>query len=306
MADSTNIGGLALEGVGLNDSELSVQTTAPTSNNGGESNARMKVLILSSSLLVDRVLLYTSLLSSLTRKVETRIWAASASNRDTSPWRQVDVPVEPVPPVSAFKEFLDNYFTRLNDFAWDYRLRPPSRLSIQQHVRDKSQRLRVRLLKPLAFIVAKLRAENYLEDKVQSLLLSSPIRSAEGFERLRENDPTLIVSSGLFQFEQPAQFEAARKLNIPTIAYIPSWDNISTKNRMVYRYDGYIVWSEQVKRELHEFYPATKGAPVYVIGAPQFDVFFNERFYQSRDVYCEQQGLDPSLPIVVYALGSPN
>lgn len=306
MADSTNIGGLALEDRGLKNSELSVPATASRSSNGDESPARIKVLVLSSSLLVDRVLLYTSLLSSLTKKVETRIWAASASNGDNSPWSHVDVPVEPFPPVSAFKEFPYNYFKRLNEFAWDYGLRPPSRLSIQQHVRDKSQRLRVRLLKPVAFVLAKLRAENYLEEKVQSLLLSSPIRSAEGFERLRNYNPALIVSSGLFQFEQPAQFEAARKLKIPTIAYIPSWDNISTKNRMVYRYDGYIVWSEQVKRELYEFYPATKDAPVYVIGAPQFDVFFNERFYQSREVYCEQQGLDPSLPIIVYALGSPN
>lgn len=270
-------------------------------------DGQAKILILSSSLLVDRVLLHTSLLPSLMSKHETRVWAASEpDDPDLSPWGHMDVQVERFPSVSAFREFPYNYFRRLNEFAWDYRLRPPSRVSIQQHVRSKQIRLRVKLLKPLAYLLAKLRLESRLEETVQSLLLSSPIRSQEGLDRLAAYKPSLIVSSGLFQFEQPALFEAARKLGIPTIAYIPSWDNISTKNRMVYRYDGYIVWSEQVKRELHEFYPATKEAPVYVVGAPQFDVFFNKDFHQSREDFCREQGLDIDLPIIVYALGSPN
>ena len=284
-------------------------TPGPLASEGdrGRDNGRNKFLILSSSLLVDRVLLHTSVLTSLNKKGETRVWATSATGSGGhSPWRHVDAQVEAFPLVNAFKEFPYNYFRRLNEFAWDYRLRPPSRVSIQKHVRNKRRRLRIRMLKPLGFLLATLGFENYFEQKVQSLLLSSPIRSSEGFARLQAYDPTLIVSSGLFQFEQPALFEAAKKLKIPTLAYVPSWDNISTKNRMVYRYDGYIVWSEQVKKELHEFYPATKNAPVYVVGAPQFDVFFNERYYQTREAFCEQQQLDPSLPIVVYALGSPN
>lgn len=268
---------------------------------------RVKILVLSSSLLVDRVLLHTSFLSTLSKLADVRIWAASAHEEsEISPWSEIDAPVEPFPTVGAFKEFPYNYFKRLNEFVWDYRLRPPSRLSIQQHVRNRQQRLRVRMLKPLAYLLASLGVENYLEEKIESLLLSSPVRSAEGLARLTDYHPDLIVSSGLFQFEQPALFEAAKRLGIRTLAYIPSWDNISTKNRMVYRYDGYVVWSEQVRRELREFYPATADDPVYVVGAPQFDVFFDERFYQSREEFCEQQGLDPSRPIIVYALGSPN
>jgi CDP-glycerol glycerophosphotransferase (TagB/SpsB family) len=75
---------------------------------------------------------------------------------------------------------------------------------------------------------------------------------------------------------------------------------------MVYKYDGYIVWSEQNKKELHEFYPASKDVPVFTIGAPQFDILFQEKFYQSREDFYQQQGLDPELPLIVYALGSPN
>jgi CDP-glycerol glycerophosphotransferase (TagB/SpsB family) len=42
------------------------------------------------------------------------------------------------------------------------------------------------------------------------------------------------------------------------------------------------------------------------VGAPQFDVFFQDRFYLSREAFCQSQGLRADLPIIVYAVGSPN
>ena len=116
----------------------------------------------------------------------------------------------------------------------------------------------------------------------------------------------MLVSTGPFEFEQPVIFSPSKRLGIPTLAYIPSWDNVTTKNRMVFRYDGYIVWNERVKDELHFYYPQTKGKPVYVVGAPQFDIFRQDRFYMTREEFCLGQGLDPKLPMVLYAIGSPN
>jgi CDP-glycerol glycerophosphotransferase (TagB/SpsB family) len=75
---------------------------------------------------------------------------------------------------------------------------------------------------------------------------------------------------------------------------------------MVFDYDGYIVWNDQAKEELHHFYPQTRERPVYVVGAPQFDIFHQERFHVSRETFCKGQSLDPNVPIVVYAIGSPN
>ena len=39
---------------------------------------------------------------------------------------------------------------------------------------------------------------------------------------------------------------------------------------------------------------------------PQFDVFYQQRFYQTKEEFCGEQNLDPTLPIIVYAVGSPN
>jgi hypothetical protein len=298
----------------IRQTQLSTKALASTIlksniNSGGHAvgpSTRQRFLILSTSLLFDRILLHTNVVDKLKQFGEVKIWASSAGGNQNGPWSGFGVEVEPFPAVGAFKEVPYNYLKRLNEFVWDFRLKPPSRLSMDRHVRSKRQQFSVRALKPFAYLLAACRSEQLIEDKLESLLLSAPVRSADGMARLLEYQPTVIVSSGLFQFEQPAIFEAARKLGIPTLAYIPSWDNVSTKGRMIYRYDGYIVWTEQIKRELHEFYPATRDAPTFIVGAPQFDVFSNEQLFETRKEFCKRQGLDANRPIILYAIGSPN
>lgn len=266
----------------------------------------MRFLLLSSSLLVDRVLLHTDLVSSLSEIGEVSIWATSAGDDQySSLWAHLNAEVQSFPAVEPFREFPYNYLRRLNEYAWDYRLQTPSRLSMSRHVREKEQKLSVRALKFPGRVLSVLGAEQRLEDQLERLMLSYP-RSREAEKRLKDLRPSVVVTTGPFQYEQPAVYAAARNLKIPTLAYIPSWDNLTTKNRMVYKYDGYIVWSEQSKSELHEFYPDTKGRPVYVIGAPQFDIFFQEKFHLPREEFLRKQALDPDLPTIVYAVGSPN
>ncbi|MEQ1761679.1 MAG: CDP-glycerol glycerophosphotransferase family protein [Pyrinomonadaceae bacterium] len=267
---------------------------------------RPKILLLTSSLLVDRIFVHTKLIETLNEIGETVIWAVSRGDKENfSVWDGNPARVEPFPAVRPFKAFPHVYLRRLNEAVWDYRFQIPSRVSAEEHIRDKAQTFSVRAMKPLARFLAMCCVERLLENRLEKLLLSYP-RSAEAEKRLIELQPSVIVVTGAFQFEQPAIFAAAKKLGIPTVAYIPSWDNITTKNRMVFKYDGYLVWSEQIKKELFEFYPAAANVPVHIIGAPQFDIFFQERFYQTREDFCGEQGLDPALPIIVYAIGSPN
>lgn len=272
----------------------------------GKNGDRPKVLLLTSSLLVDRVLTHTNLIETLNQYCDTVVWAVSrGDDQNSSVWKNSQAQVEEFPHVEPFKAFPYIYTRRLNEFVWDYRHRIPTRMSVQQHLRDRSEPPSVRALKLPARVLATCRAEQLLENRLEKLLLSYP-RSAEADRRLREMRPSAVVVTGAFQFEQPAIFSAAKKLGIPTLAYIPSWDNITTKNRIVFKYDGYLVWSEQTKAELHQYYPASKSAPVYVVGAPQFDIFFQKDYYETREEFCRGQHLDPDLPIVLYAIGSPN
>lgn len=265
-----------------------------------------EIMILSSSLLTDRMFLHTGFLERLNLAACPKVWATSAGNlRFRDLWNSAPAIVEAFPEIRPYKVFPYDYLRRLNEFVWDFRQYPPSRISMWRHVRSKVQPALMRALRFSARGLAMMKIESRLENALERILLGYP-RSVEATERLRTNPPSVIVTTGPFQSEQPAIVAAAKNLGIPTLALIPSWDNISTKNRMVFKYDGYLVWSEQAKQELHEFYSYTQQVPVYVVGAPQFDVFFQEQFYLSRADFCATQGLNANLPIIVYAVGSPN
>lgn len=287
-------------------SALTLATQNSTGASGREDESQPKILLLSSSLLTDRMFLYSDCLDRLVQGSRVQLWATSARNpRFRERAEAARATLEPFPEVKPFKEFPYNYLRRMNDFAWDFVQQSPSRISVLKHIRDKQQPWHIQMFKLPAWVVAKCRAEQPFENWLERKLLSYP-RSPEAKARLTQDRPDLTVCTGPHRYDEPAIVAAARNLGIPVMALITSWDNLSTKNRPVLQYDGYLLWSEHMKQELHEYYPQTRELPAYVIGAPQFDVFFQERFEQSREEFCRAQGLDPAKPIILYALGSPN
>jgi CDP-glycerol:poly(glycerophosphate) glycerophosphotransferase len=275
-------------------------------NQGSINLPKPEVLLLSTSLLTDRMFIHTGLLEVLAADASVKIWASSVRNPRCHPlWSSRPCEVGEFPEVLPFKEFPYNLLRRMNEFVWDFRQQPPSRLSMWRHIRNKNTEPHIAALRLPARLFALARAEAVLESRLEGLLLNYH-RSPDAVERLLASRPTAVLTTGPFQFDQPGVAAAAKNLGIPTIAFIPSWDNLSTKNRLMFKYDAYIVWSEQGKRELHHFYPYTRSLPVFVVGAPQFDVFFQQRFVLSREQFCATNGLKPEKPIIVYAVGSPN
>jgi hypothetical protein len=213
--------------------------------------------------------------------------------------------VEPMPKVAPFREFPYAYLRRLNDFAWDARLLPPSRVSMMRHVRKQALSPFMRALTVPACAIAALGLEARFESWLEGFLLAYE-RSPEATRLLWTHRPAVVITTGPQRYEEPAIVASAKRLGVPTLALITSWDNITTKNRIPFRHDGYLVWSEQMKEELLRFYPYIRNRAIYIIGAPQFDVFFQERFHESRSAFCTRLGLRADRPIILYALGSPN
>src|SRR6185295_18586712 len=149
--------------------------------------SKPEVLILSSSLFVDRVFLYTRFLDQLNSKASARVWATSSRNPHfRKAWSDSPALVEEFPEVLPFKEFPYNYLRRLNEYAWDFRQRPPSRMSMMRHIWNTSHKASVRALKVPARALALLKAERQLENQLERLLLTYQ-RSPEALKRLREN-----------------------------------------------------------------------------------------------------------------------
>jgi hypothetical protein len=282
------------------------RAAAPLADRPALGRTDRRVLVLSSSLLVDRMLAHTGFLRTLSAGAAVDVWATSAGNpRAANVWRDVPAEVRPMPPVDAFRQLWHNYPRRLVEAVWDYRQREPSRLSLMRHRPEAHRDRLLRAIDLSARLIARLRQERRLERLLERHLLAYE-RCHEATATFRAAPPDVVLATGPFQFEQPAVVASAQRSGVRTLALIPSWDNVSTKKRMIFRYDGYIVWSEKVAGELRARYPHTRTVPIHVVGAPQFDAFFQPRFHQSRADFCRKHGLRPDRPIVLYAVGSPN
>lgn len=267
---------------------------------------KKKVLVLTSSVLDERKVLYTDFIKT-DSKYELCVWSTSYNNkRYKQSYEGTNIKTECFPEYRPLK-FLPYQFIKIvNDFIFDYQVKTPTRLSMRKHFNtaffDKTtSKIVIPVSKFLAFFNL-----NIPFDKFTSWLIQKYSCSPQAKARFRINKPDVILCTGPNRSHETYIIMEAKNQNIKTIAAIHSWDNITTKARMNARYDAYLVWSEQMKKELIEIYPYSARRPIYIVGAPQYDVFFDKRFLQSRADFCQSMNLDSQKPIILYAVGSPN
>jgi hypothetical protein len=126
-------------------------------------------------------------------------------------------------------------------------------------------------------------------------------------ELFRSLKPTLVFNASHVHSVVAIQaVQAAQWLGIKSCTFIFSWDNLTSQGRILPPYDYYLVWNEELKRQLVDIYPAIRPEQVFVTGTPQFDFHFDDSAYWSREEFCSKVGTDPARPIVLYSTGMPN
>lgn len=93
----------------------------------------------------------------------------------------------------------------------------------------------------------------------------------------------------------------AKKLNIPTSAFIFSWDNLASKGRMATTFDQYLVWSALMKSELLRFYPQTNKKQVEIVGTPQFEPYTDLSKLITKADFLVRYGLKADQKIICYS-----
>lgn len=96
---------------------------------------------------------------------------------------------------------------------------------------------------------------------------------------------------------------AAKELGIPTATFIVSWDNLSSKGRIVAPFDHYLVWSETMRGELQKYYPQIAGDRIHVVGTPQFDPYGDKRLLWSREEFFRRIGGDAARRLICFSGG---
>lgn len=117
---------------------------------------------------------------------------------------------------------------------------------------------------------------------------------------LKSFNPDLVLN--LHQrstISSPIAF-SAKKNNIKTATVIFSWDNVP-KARLIARYDNYFVWSDLMKKELCLLYKEISEQQVKVVGTPQFDFYFQEKLYESKNDFFRKYSLHPNKKTVCFS-----
>jgi hypothetical protein len=95
----------------------------------------------------------------------------------------------------------------------------------------------------------------------------------------------------------------ARRMGIKTAGFIFSWDNLTSRSRIMVPYDYWFVWHDPMKRQLLNLYPKIRSQDVFVTGTPQLDFHLKPEFIQSRQELCHRIGIDPARPFILYTTG---
>jgi hypothetical protein len=115
------------------------------------------------------------------------------------------------------------------------------------------------------------------------------------FDRHR---PVLLVTSspGLIFSEIPLLRTAVRR-RVRVVAVDPSWDNFTNKLLPVRRVNRLIVWNalmQQQAVELHGY----DSDEIRIAGAPQWDLYFRDGTFVSREAFFRRIGADPARKLI--------
>jgi hypothetical protein len=261
------------------------------------------ILILTSSLFTDRILQFSSI-RNVYPNANFTIWQTSEIQTNQISGES-NFKTELFPKITPLPEKL-NFLRKINDLAWSYKLNATSMLSMRNfRNQNKPKSFYYILIGILSWLVYFLGACVLLEKLIFKLALKFSRCEDVNNHLVKSAYSAILVTNPFWETEREVALEA-KKLKIPVIALIPSWDNITTKSRLVFEPDAFMVWSDIRKKELNTYYPKSIKKSTFIVGAPQYDVFLNTDYYQTKAQFFSNLNLNPNKPCILYALGSPN
>ncbi len=166
-----------------------------------------------------------------------------------------------------------------------------------------TQKLRRMALKILASLFANRPSLEILT--LFNIWLTWAFRPGREWEELfKELQPDLVFNSSHIHGPQAdLPLYIAHRMQIKTATFVFSWDNLTTRSRILVPYHAYLMWNDGMKSLLLAQYPYIQPSQVIVTGTPQFDYHFKPEFALSRGELCNRLGIDPSRPFVLYTTG---
>jgi CDP-glycerol:poly(glycerophosphate) glycerophosphotransferase len=122
-------------------------------------------------------------------------------------------------------------------------------------------------------------------------------------ERLRREQPALVVSNIQMQVDVPVILAASR-VELPLVGYVASWDHTVGKGVIWPGMTRYLVQNDVMRSDL-ERYHGINHERVVVTGWPQTDLFYQRRPREAYEELVRGYGLDPGRPLVLVMGNTP-
>ena len=122
---------------------------------------------------------------------------------------------------------------------------------------------------------------------------------------LNAERPDVVVSSPYImpRTSEIEYIQAARALEIPTIAIVLSWDNLTTKGTFHIIPDAVMVWNNTLVKEATVLHDVPR-ENIFITGAPVFDFWFDMQPTLDYASFCDKTGLGADQPYVLYLCSS--
>jgi CDP-glycerol glycerophosphotransferase (TagB/SpsB family) len=122
-------------------------------------------------------------------------------------------------------------------------------------------------------------------------------------DAMREDCSALVLSNVQPRSVVP-YLAASRRLGLPVIGYIASWDHTVGKGVISPHCDRYVVQNAVMEDDLRRYHDIDPGR-VVVTGWPQTDVFHRRRPRSEYEALLRSYGLDPTRPLVLVMGNTP-
>jgi len=123
-------------------------------------------------------------------------------------------------------------------------------------------------------------------------------------ERMRRDCGALVINNPQAHVAMPF-LTAARRLRVPVVGYIASWDHQVGKGIVSPYLDRYVVQNQAMREDL-ERYHGIAPSRVTVTGWPQTDVYHRARSLGEYRDLLRGLGLRSDRPVILYAGNAPN
>ncbi|HSG12275.1 MAG TPA: CDP-glycerol glycerophosphotransferase family protein [Gaiellaceae bacterium] len=181
-------------------------------------------------------------------------------------------------------------------------------LSVRHSLRNGFHAERMRPGHPNLFLnsslTGRLPDSERLDERMRRWLFSTRrYVSKELLRRMRESCSALIVAN-VQSHRAVAFLNAARRLELPTVGYVASWDHTVGKGIVSPHVTSYVVQNAVMRDDLVRYHRIPEER-IVVTGWPQSDVFHRQRPRTEYEEIVRGLGLDPSRPVVLAAGNTP-